>query len=637
MVRYLPLGNGRMLLTFDEDYRITDFYYSKYASENHSGGHPFMYGLSIDGNFLWLDRNGLKFMDYYDHTMVGTVFYPMAGIDFESLDMVDMYTNIYLRHINITNASNTRKNVKFFFHQNFYIYGNDIGDTAAFYPDLGGVVHYKENRYFLASTLDDNNKTLDQYATGIKDTGTLKGTWKDAEDNELSMNPVSIGSVDSVLRHSIDIDPGKKFSVYYYIIAGEGYKEIQKIKSNINLDYLRKLERRTTNYWELWSSKISPNLDPDTNALFRRSLFIIKSHSNVLGSIAASSDSDILKMSHDGYYYMWPRDAAVAAYALSIAGHSQTARQFFGLSTSLITEQGFMQHKYNMDGHLASSWLPHIINGREIYPIQEDETALLVWVLWEYFRRYNDIGFTAPFYEGLVIKAAEFMTSFVNEDGLPRESFDLWEERYGIHAYTVSTTFAALKAASNFASVFGDQDLSKKYSAAATRMYEAFEEKFYSEEYGRYARAIIGGKPDFTVDSALSSIVIFGMKEPQDSRVVSTMEAIMEKLWVNGVGGIARYENDNYMRIKEDRNVPGNPWIITTLWMARYFMKTGDLERGLSLIEWVKSHRQKSGIFSEQINPYTGQPHSVSPLVWSHAEMVITLMEYSSYSHNQKA
>ena len=636
MVRYLPLGNGRMLLTFDEDYRITDFYYSKYASENHSGGHPFMYGISIDNNFLWLDRTHLKFMDYFDHTMVGTVFYPMSGIDFESRDIVDIYKNIYIRHINISNTGNTKRNIKLFFHQNFYIYGNDIGDTAALYPELDGIVHYKENRYFLASTLDENNKTMDQYATGVKDTGMLKGTWKDAEDNELSMNPVSIGSVDSVLRHSLDIDPGKKFSVYYYIVAGESYREISQIKGNINLEYLKKLERRTTNYWELWSSKVTPNLDPDTNALFRRSLFIIKSHSNVIGSIAASSDSDILKMSHDGYYYMWPRDAAVAAYSLSIAGHSQTARQFFSLSTSLISSQGYMQHKYSMDGHLASSWLPHIMKGKEIYPIQEDETALLVWVLWEYFRKYNDIGFTAPFYDDLVIKAAEFMTEFVNEDGLPRESFDLWEERYGIHAYTVSTTYAALKAASHFADVFGDQDLSKKYSEAATRMYNAFEEKFYSDEYGRYARAIIDGKADFTVDSALSSIVIFGMKDPKDSRVVSTMEAIMEKLWVNGVGGIARYENDNYMRIKEDGNIPGNPWIITTLWMARYFMKAGDLERGWSLIEWVKSHRQKSGIFSEQINPYTGQPHSVSPLIWSHAELVITLLEYSAYTQNKK-
>jgi GH15 family glucan-1,4-alpha-glucosidase len=89
------------------------------------------------------------------------------------------------------------------------------------------------------------------------------------------------------------------------------------------------------------------------------------------------------------------------------------------------------------------------------------------------------------------------------------------------------------------------------------------------------------------------------------------------------------------MRIKEDSNVPGNPWIITTLWMARYFMRIGDMEKAWSLIEWVKSHMQKSGILSEQINPYTGSPHSVSPLVWSHAEFVISLLEYSSYSQNR--
>ncbi|MGE9811136.1 glycoside hydrolase family 15 protein [Ferroplasma acidiphilum] len=636
MVRYIPLGNGKMLLTFDEDYRIVDFYFSETASGNHAAGHPFMYGVSVDDNFKWIDRNQIDSMDYYDHTMVGTVNYSSDGINFENKDFVDIYRNVYVRFITISNNSGVKKNVKLFFHQNFYIYGNDIGDTAAFYPEFNGILHYKEKRYFMASTIDQNGKSIDQYATGVKDVGNLKGTWKDAEDNELSMNPVSIGSVDSVLRHSFDIEAESKFYLYYYIIAGENYEDIEEISMDINLEYMEKLNRRTTNYWELWSSKVLPGLDSETNAIFRRSLFIVKSHSNSIGAIAASCDSDILKISHDGYYYMWPRDASIAAYALSIAGHTESGRKFFSMSTSLMSGKGYMYHKYNMDGSPASSWLPHIMNGKEIYPIQEDETALLIYVLWEYFKKYNDIGFTAPFYESIVIRAAEFMTEFVDADGLPRESFDLWEERYGIHAYTVSTTFAALKAAANFAGVFGDQALARKYSDAADRMVNAFDRKFYSDEYRRYARAIINGKLDFTVDSALSSIAIFGMKAPTDSRVLSTMEAIMEKLWVNGSGGIARYENDNYMRIRDDSNITGNPWIITTLWMARYYIRIGNLEKSWSLIEWVKSHRQKSGIFSEQINPYTGEPHSVSPLVWSNAEFIIAILEYSSAYRNQK-
>ncbi|WP_010916686.1 glycoside hydrolase family 15 protein [Thermoplasma volcanium] len=634
MVRYIPLGNGRMIVAFDEDYRIVDFYFSKYASENHSSGHPFYFGVSVNNNFKWIDRNCIKYMDYYDHTMVGIINYNVDDINFENHDLVDIYKNIYVRQITAENKGNEEKNVKLFFHQNFYIYGNDIGDTATYYPEFNGVLHYKGGRYFLASTVDESGNTIDQYATGIKDYGELKGTWKDAEDNELSMNPVAIGSVDSVIRHSFTLKPGSKFTVYYFIISGRNIYDIEEEYKLIDLRYIRKLVKRTTNYWELWSSKVTPNLDADSTALFRRSLFVTRSHANDLGAIAASCDSDILKMSHDGYYYVWPRDASIAAYALSISGHSETARRFFALMESSMSEEGYLYHKYNVDGKIASSWLPHVINGKHIYPIQEDETALVVWVLWEYFHKYNDIGFTAPYYEKLITKAADFMTRFVDSDGLPQPSFDLWEERYGVHAYTVATVYAALKAASNFANVFGDGDLSEKYLSAAERMYEAFEEKFYSEEYGYYARAILDGKPDFTVDSALTSLVIFGMKDPRDPKIVSTMEKISDTLWVNGVGGIARYQNDRYMRVKDDTNIPGNPWIITTLWMARYYLRYGDFERAWDLIMWVKSHRQKSGIFSEQINPYNGQPLSVSPLVWSHAEFIISLLEYNEYVRN---
>ncbi|MCL4312444.1 MAG: hypothetical protein M1462_08505, partial [Candidatus Thermoplasmatota archaeon] len=60
MVRYLPLGNGKMLLAFNEDYRIVDFYFSRFASENHSADHPFMYGISVDNDFKWMDRSQIK-------------------------------------------------------------------------------------------------------------------------------------------------------------------------------------------------------------------------------------------------------------------------------------------------------------------------------------------------------------------------------------------------------------------------------------------------------------------------------------------------------------------------------------------------------------------------------------------------
>jgi hypothetical protein len=35
-----------------------------------------------------------------------------------------------------------------------------------------------------------------------------------------------------------------------------------------------------------------------------------------------------------------------------------------------------------------------------------------------------------------------------------------------------------------------------------------------------------------------------------------------------------------------------------------------------------------SGVLAEQVHPYTNQPLSVSPLTWSHAAFVTTVLEY---------
>ena len=43
------------------------------------------------------------------------------------------------------------------------------------------------------------------------------------------------------------------------------------------------------------------------------------------------------------------------------------------------------------------------------------------------------------------------------QTGLPAPSYDLWEERRGISAFTVGTVFGGLTAASLFCTVFGDE------------------------------------------------------------------------------------------------------------------------------------------------------------------------------------
>ena len=144
---------------------------------------------------------------------------------------------------------------------------------------------------------------------------------------------------------------------------------------------------------------------------------------------------------------------------------------------------------------------------------------------------------------------------------------------------------------------------------------------------------------DETVDASLVGLWQFGMYQPDDPKILPTMQAIREQLWVKtSVGGVARYTNDHYHQVSQDiSNVPGNPWFICTLWLAEWYLLTAkevnDLKQGLDILEWVAAHALHSGILAEQVDPYTDQPVSVSPLTWSHAAYVSTVL---TYLHCQK-
>jgi GH15 family glucan-1,4-alpha-glucosidase len=96
------------------------------------------------------------------------------------------------------------------------------------------------------------------------------------------------------------------------------------------------------------------------------------------------------------------------------------------------------------------------------------------------------------------------------------------------------------------------------------------------------------------------------------------------------IGGIARFENDGYMR--ESEGITGNSWFICTLWMAEYYIAVAktrdDLTRALDVLTWVVDSALPSGVLAEQIDPITGCHVSVSPLTWSHSTFIAAVHHY---------
>ncbi|HXG22968.1 MAG TPA: glycoside hydrolase family 15 protein, partial [Chthonomonadales bacterium] len=139
---------------------------------------------------------------------------------------------------------------------------------------------------------------------------------------------------------------------------------------------------------------------------------------------------------------------------------------------------------------------------------------------------------------------------------------------------------------------------------------------------------------DSTLDSSLYALFAFGAFSADDPRIQATMRSVITRLWVQTeVGGIARYEGDFYFRRSGDiARVPGNPWFICTLWAAQWYIAQArtrkDLTTALELLLWAARRALPTGILPEQLHPETGEPLSVAPLTWSHAEFVITTLDY---------
>jgi GH15 family glucan-1,4-alpha-glucosidase len=196
-----------------------------------------------------------------------------------------------------------------------------------------------------------------------------------------------------------------------------------------------------------------------------------------------------------------------------------------------------------------------------------------------------------------------------------------------------------LTAAGRFASAFGEDELAGRYRAAAAELRRAADTYLWREEDGRFARRVELHENgdvavDRTLDASVAGLFLFGMYDADDPRIVKTMEQVRERLWVKtDVGGVARYEGDTYQQVASDtKAVPGNPWFVCTLWLARWIVARArteeDLAPALDLLRWVARRALPSGVLAEQVHPYTGEPLSVSPLTWSHAEVVQTAVDF---------
>ncbi len=640
MARPIVLSNGELHVGLNNYGLVHDFYYPYVGLSNHSAGKSTRHrvGVWIEGQVSWLDDpDQWEFsFRYPGRALIGHTIAknPALQVVLEIDDCVDAQMSAFMRNIHVVNLADRPREIRLFMHQAFAIDDSRSNtDTAQYLPDSNALLHYRGRRAFVVAG-EHNGQPFDQHSIGLFGIEGHEGTYRDADDGELSNSPVEHGRVDSVLRFKLAVGAHSSERVHYWIAAGSTIREALYVDKQLRGGGLSTRLGETAKWWHKWMKpavNAAAKIDPAYHNSFLHSVMIIKSQIDRRGAVIASTDSSMLNYDRDAYAYCWPRDGAFVLWPLIRMGYTEEPYRFFDFCKRGMHPSGYMMHKYRADGGLGASWHPYMHEGYgTAAPIQEDETALVVFVFAEFYHMTGDSKILRDFYDSMIKPMANWMSEHIDETtGLPKPSYDLWEEVFLTTTFTTSTVYAALQAAAELADARGDKQSAVKWRLAATDIASAARKYLFNRERNAFYKGLIvkNGQIEYhdTIDaSSVFGAFMFGLFGVDSPELTAAVNTFVERFRSDRTIAYPRYENDNYHKV--DPTTP-NGWFITTLWFAQYYIEIDQPDKAKTIIDWVNSNSSRTGILSEQISPVDGAHISPSPLTWSHAEYVATLLD----------
>lgn len=353
-----------------------------------------------------------------------------------------------------------------------------------------------------------------------------------------------------------------------------------------------------------------------------------------------------------GYHLVWPRDLVETAGGLLASGARADARRVLG----------YLQATQEADGHWPQNmWL----DGTPYWNgVQMDETAFPILLVDLARREQALLADELPSLWPMVRRAAGYLV----RNG-PVTQQDRWEEDPGYSPFTLAVEISGLLAAADLADGSGEPAVAAYLRETADCWNACIERWIYVSGTelsrrigvaGHYVRVAPPGAedgeeaataripiknrsagsstapPENVVSPDALALVRFGLRAPDDPRVLDTLKVIDAMLRLDTPAGPAwyRYNDDGYGEHEDgspfDGTGVGRPWPLLTGERAHYELAAGHREEALKLLRALAGFANEGGLLPEQIWDAADLPErfllfgrpagSAMPLVWAHAE-----------------
>ena len=592
-----------------------------------------------DSNIIYLheDVNNVYGQRYVDNTniLVSEIKNTYFNLKIEQTDCVLIKDNVLVKKYVFFNENNIDLDVRFL--ANSKILAGSLENFGSRLID-GGVVQYNHNYSF--SIFSDENV----FGHKLNDVhSVLQSAVLNDKDYIGMSNEVAVSYNLGVLH------PNEKREFYLYVLVSENGFDIEnKIDKILKLDIQKEfydVEKFWKNYVDEHSSVNIKWSEGDFNSkimeIYNRTILLYPLLINYnTGGIAAAVEADDDRVNSGGYRYCWPRDAIFITKAFDLLKmESETAAFYNKFCQMTQSENGMWEQRFFTDGILAPCW------GYQI-----DETASVVYGIYNHFEHTKDSKFLENNLKSCE-KAVKFLISYVENvlhidevDIVKKEleekykksfeihkqlSYDLWEMNEGIHLYSISSIIASFESMKKIYEALDDKDeknarlkkekrnnLVIKLNKYIVMLKDFIKNNFIDRDMNILKRNLTDNKMDISIIGAVCPFDVFDVDEKVVKNTIDKINMTL-RTYTNGY---LRFEDDGYMG-------GNNPWVITTLWMALYYIKSGDIKSAEDCFKYVVNTASKYGFLSEQVNNENPNFKWIVGLGWSHAMFIIVLDE----------
>ncbi len=383
-------------------------------------------------------------------------------------------------------------------------------------------------------------------------------------------------------------------------------------------------ERRelTGHFWNGWAQRLQiPGVEPE---MVQRSALTLKALTyGPTGAISAAATTSLPEfiggVRNWDYRYCWIRDAAMSAGALLRLGSATEAEDLVDWLLRLIDDHGVdvgeLAPLYTVDGQFLPPEQTVVELGgyRGSRPVRVGNAAchqLQLDVFGPVVELIHNLATARSVVSGKHWLLVEAFVEVVEQRWTEPDQ-GIWEIRSAPRHHTHSKVMCWLTVdrALRISREFYSRDR-PDWAALRDRIRDDIMAKAWKEDAGTFTTAYDGTD----LDASVLTIGLFGLVEPDDARLASTVAAVEKSL----------RHNQTVYRYTHDDGLPGaeGGFNLTTSWLIDAKILTGDLDDARSLFESYLSLAGPTGLIPEEVDPETGAGLGNHPQAYSHLGLI---------------